>query len=98
MSDGRIPNSAISVSSQSSLHPGDQGRLNRTGSSGWCAAVSDADQWFQVDLQDLYQITALSIQGLENSAQYVIFFNITYSINGIKWVSLKQGGVIKVKY
>eukprot|EP00794_Sanderia_malayensis_P017289 gene17289-19017_t len=78
--NGNIKDSAISSSSQIVGKEAKLARLNHA--SGWCA-LSDADQWLQVDLGRQLSVRAIAIQGLgaKNSHEIIETFQVSHSLS-----------------
>eukprot|EP00794_Sanderia_malayensis_P017247 gene17247-18970_t len=78
--NGNIKDSAISSSSQIVSKEAKLARLNHA--SGWCA-LSDADQWLQVDLGRQLSVRAIAIQGLgaKNSHEIIETFQVSHSLS-----------------
>ena len=62
--------------------------LDATGllSGGWVAAVTDGNQWLQVDMTKPYKFRKLMIQGRSDADMWVTEFTITYSNDGSVFV------------
>ena len=101
-----IPDGKISASSQwDSNHAAIQGRLHFTASGskqgGWSSRANDVNQWFQVDLGDMYtRVTGLATQGRNNADQWVTKYKLQYSNDGVNFQYYREGGqsAHKVKY
>eukprot|EP00794_Sanderia_malayensis_P007980 gene7980-8837_t len=78
--NGNIKDSAISSSSYTVSKEAKFARLNHA--SGWCA-LSNADQWLQVDLGRQLPIRAVAIQGYgaKNSQEIVKTFQVSHSLS-----------------
>lgn len=105
MANHLIPAKGITASS--SL--GDQylptyARLNTNiGNGAWCAGTQNDNQLLQIDLEWVYEITAVEIQGKhlmsKDSLNYaaVSTFKIDYSEHGVSYTSVTESsGVVKV--
>ena len=98
MENGTILDSQITASSQQSgSTPANNGRLNYTSVSSWCAATSDSNPYLQIDLQTLHIICAVSTQGNSQADQWVKTYTLQTSIAGSSsWTDYKENGVVKV--
>ena len=47
----------------------------------WCSGKADQNQWLQVSFLSEQKVTAVALQG------WVTYFRITYTIDGITWLS-----------
>ena len=66
------------------------------GSSSWCSVVNTADQYLQVDFQEVKMIKGVSIQGNPNDDEWVKGFTVSYGMDLIKWVTVMDGQEPKV--
>ena len=98
MENGTILDSKITASSQQSASTAaNNGRLNYTSGSSWCAATSDSNPYLQIDLQTLHIICAVSTQGNSQADQWVKTYTLQTSIAGSpSWTDYKEDGVVKV--
>ncbi|KAJ0029157.1 hypothetical protein NQD34_004154 [Periophthalmus magnuspinnatus] len=75
-------------------------RLDKQGkTNAWTAAVSDQNQWIQVDLGSPKRLTGIITQGAKDFGhiQFVTAFKVSYSNNGRDWSTVKdQRGQDKV--
>ena len=67
------------------------GRLNHP-DGAWIAGIDDEDQWIEVRLLRQTTITGVLIQGNPTSDRWVTKFMITYSLNHIDWLFVKEAG------
>ena len=97
MENGAIPDSKITSSSvQNASTPANNGRLNYTSGSSWCAVTSDTNPYLQIDLQTLHIICAVSTQGNSQADQWVKNYILQVSTDGTTWKDYKEGGQLKV--
>ena len=98
MENGTILDSEITASSKKNAStPAENGRLNYTLGSSWCAATSDSNPYLQIDLQTLHIICAVSTQGNSQADQWVKTYKLKLSTDGSTWTNYKEGGQVKVK-
>ncbi|XP_022783170.1 uncharacterized protein LOC111323973 [Stylophora pistillata] len=96
MKSGTISNSNIIASSVQSVNtPAENGRLNYTSGSSWCAGTSDTNPYLQIDLQTLHVICAVSTQGNSQADKWVKSYTLQFSTNGTNWFDYKEGGQVK---
>ncbi|XP_067687415.1 uncharacterized protein [Haliotis asinina] len=82
----------------------ERARLNMTSLSaelggltgGWVAAVDDANQWIQTELEELYVIRVIQIQGREDDVNYVTTFCVYVSDDGITFSKYTDGAGLDV--
>ncbi|XP_020631503.1 uncharacterized protein LOC110068467 [Orbicella faveolata] len=101
LEDKRVHNKMIRASSYYNYWCGPwSGRLNgrRHGRYGgaWCAKRRDRRQWLQIDFGALTKVYRIASQGRQNSAQWVKSYSLSYSKNGYKFITYKEGGRTKV--
>uniref|UniRef100_A0A674P1E8 receptor protein-tyrosine kinase n=1 Tax=Takifugu rubripes TaxID=31033 RepID=A0A674P1E8_TAKRU len=94
MEDGRIPDEAITASSQWYETTGPQyARLNQEkGDGAWCPEPSDS-QYLQVDLGKLTFLTVVGTQGryVQNSGkEFARAYRLNYSRDGLLWKSWRN--------
>ena len=87
METGSIADSAISASSMRDInHAPWLGRLHTVAKNGkrggWSAKRFDKNQWFQVDLGSVREVTKIATQGRQDYSQWVKQFKLAYSLNG----------------
>ena len=82
MSDGQIPDSSISASTEHAQYPARHGRLD--GYGAWCAVAVDTSQWLQVDLGEVKEVMAVSMQGRLNDSWVKSFF-FQFSADEATW-------------
>ena len=101
LEDKRVHNKMMRASSYYNYWCGPwSGRLNgrRHGRYGgaWCAKRRDRHQWLQIDFGALTKVYRIASQGRQNSAQWVKSYSLSYSKNGYKFITYKEGGRTKV--
>ncbi|XP_022809858.1 uncharacterized protein LOC111346861 [Stylophora pistillata] len=89
----RIPNSAITASSEWDVNHGPtNARLNRPSGGGktgaWSAKRNDESQWIQVTFPEITKVTGVAIQGRYDYNQWVTKFKVSYSLDGIHFVTI----------
>ena len=77
--------------------PANNGRLNYTAGSSWCASTSNSNPYLQIDLQTLHVICAVSTQGNAQGDQWVETYTLNSSTDGTTWTDYKEGGQINKK-
>ncbi|XP_033107775.1 uncharacterized protein LOC117109513 isoform X2 [Anneissia japonica] len=86
-----IPSASISASSEyDDQHGARRGRLNLTPDSGgigaWAARSNDRNQWIQVNLGQVKEVTGVITQGRNgNYDQWVTSYEILYGMDGNSW-------------
>ena len=100
MQDERIPDSAITASSEySTAYKSINGRLHflyRSGRIGaWAAKTNDVFQYLQVNFGDWTKVTRVAIQGRQDSDQWVTSFSLSYGADDVFFKTYK-GGTKKV--
>ena len=101
LEDKRVHNKMMRASSYYNYWCGPwSGRLNgrRHGRYGgaWCSKRRDRHQWLQIDFGALTKVYRIASQGRQNSAQWVTSYSLSYSKNGYKFITYKEGGRTKV--
>ena len=64
----------------------------------WCPVTNDKKPWFQVDLLEMHTISAVETQGAESHGNYVQWYSITYSYEGITWYDYTLNGKVMVSW
>ena len=110
MESGEISDYQISASSEwDSFHAAIYGRLQLAATPGkdggaWSSAISDANQWLQVDLgiHSSSVITRVATQGRDDGThrQWVTKYKLQYSNDGINFQYYREQGQTadKVRY
>ena len=105
MESNALPNSAITASSVWTQHPGHDpwlARLNNVAKDGnrgcWSTEFNKAGEWLQVDLGEERLLTNVSTQGKPppEGSQWVTSYNISFSLDSVKWESYKENNAVKV--
>ena len=101
MQNGRIPDSAITASSEySASYKAINGRLHflyRSGRYGsWTAGKTDVFQYLQVNFGDWTKVARVAIQGRQDKDQWVKSFSLSYGYDPIFFKAYKEDGVKKV--
>ncbi|CDW88399.1 galactose-binding domain-containing protein [Stylonychia lemnae] len=63
----------------------------RTGPTAWGASFCDQNQWVQVCLIKPKIVTGVALQGRANEDQWVTWYKVMYSIDGINWFYHESG-------
>ena len=71
MSNGKIPNSAITATVKSGSFAG-----------AWIPNAQDLGQWIQVNLGKIAKITRIATRGRQEAGHWVKSFSLTYSVEG----------------
>lgn len=87
MSNGKIPNSAITATTSLNQYYGpERARLNtvKSGSfaGAWIPNAQDLGQWIQVNLGKIAKITRIATRGRQEAGHWVKSFSLTYSVEG----------------
>ena len=100
MESGAIANSQLSASSEYDVyHSRFRARLHTKETSryaigAWSSLLTDLNQWIQVDLGEIKNVTHIGTQGRNaySPAQYVTRYKLQYSENGTTfWFYKKEG-------
>ena len=96
MQDGRIPDSAITASSEyGNAYKAINGRLHflyRSGRIGaWAARTNDVFQYLQINFGDWTKITRVAIQGRQDANQWVTSFSLSYGDDDVFFKTYKSG-------
>ena len=51
----------------------------------WCARVNNRNQWLKVDFGRPMKITKILTQGRQDAAQWVTYYRVSSSLDGIHW-------------
>ena len=86
----RFPDSSFSASASSEGHSASDARIS-SGSS-WCAPVSDATRYLQVDLGRPYYLDRLVTYGDSTSRKWVATYNLNYTIDlaMVNWTTVSR--------
>ena len=90
LQNGRIRNSRITASSEYNVyHAARLGRLHlhKRGRyvGAWCTKHKNRNQWFKVNFGRLMKITKIATQGRQDAAQWVTYYRVSSSVDGIHW-------------
>ena len=101
MQNGRIPDSAISASSEyNAAFKAINGRLHfllRLGRHGaWATKTNDVFQYLQINFGDWTKVTRVVIQGRQDADQWVKSFSLSYGYDAVFFKDYKEDGVKKV--
>ena len=102
MQNGKLPNSALSASSQLNAYAGpENARLHFCKESGrygaWIAQRNDHRQYYQVDFGVETQVTGIETQGRQDALQYVKAYTLRYSTDGSYFKQYQPSGFTKVR-
>ena len=102
MQNGKLPNSALSASSQYNAYAGpENARLHFCAESGrygaWIAQKNDHSQYYQVDFGVETQVTRIETQGRQDALQYVKAYTLRYSTDGSYFKQYQPSGFTKVR-
>ena len=87
MEDGRILDSQLSASSELILNSLTFARPVMSATQAWLAATNDANQWFQVDLNEGDEVIGVTTIGLAALTAHVSMYKVEYSIDGVDWTA-----------
>lgn len=98
MESGKIADSQIAASTQRHAICGAcNARLNLVGSrdnaGAWSAGVCNSNQWLQVDLGLIREVTGIMTQGRQDADECVQSYTISYSVDGTTFTSYQQNKV-----
>ncbi|XP_030845722.1 lactadherin-like [Strongylocentrotus purpuratus] len=84
LESGKVPDSAITVSSEQGPYFSKQkARLNSP--SAWIPKDEDEDPWLQIKFNSTFVITAIMTQGWEFSRHWVTSYTVSSSMDGAYW-------------
>lgn len=98
MESGAIKDSQISASSSFDIYHGPhRARLHTmetsaSGKGAWSSKIADANQWIQIDLVELKNVTHIATQGRNVVNQYVTMYKLEQSSDGANFTSYKKQG------
>ena len=103
MQNGKLPNSALSASSQLNAYAGpENARLHFCKESGrygaWVAQKNDHSQYYQVDFGVETQVTGIETQGRQDNLQYIKTYTLRYSTDGSYFKHYQPFGYTKVTF
>lgn len=99
-----VPDRLIDASSYRRGHYAYLGRLNnevrkinetKTVWGAWCSRTPNRNQYIQVDLEHVRNVTGVATQGYDYGAA-VSLYKIMYSINGKQWFNYKENNTDKI--
>ena len=101
MQNGKIPDSAISASTE---HSSSQGAINarlyflsKSGRTGaWTAGSRDVYQYLQVNFGDWTKVSRVAMQGRSDADQWVKSFSLSYGYDPVFFKDYKENGSRKV--
>ena len=101
LQNGRIPNSAITASSQwDRNHASWLARLKRPKrgryAGSWSAKINNRQQWLQVNFRGPKKVVAVATQGRQDYNQWVTLYYLSFSVDGIYFASYVKNGRTKV--
>ena len=90
LQNGRLRNNKITASSEyNGYHAARLGRLGKQKKGryvgAWCAKHNNKNQWLKVDFGRPTKITKIATQGRQDSAQWVTYYQVSSSLDGIHW-------------
>ena len=90
LQNGRLRNSRITASSEYNVYTA--ARLGRLGLhkrgryvGAWCARHNNKNQWIKVDFGRTMKITKIATQGRQDAAQWVTYYKVSSSLDGVHW-------------
>ena len=95
MSNGQLSNSHVSASTEHARYRAWHGRLDTYGA--WCAAMLDNNQWLQIDLGEVKEVMAVSLQGRMNDS-WITTFYLQYSTDMVTWYCYGTQALSKVHH
>ena len=101
MQNGKMPNSALTASSQLNANYGpENARLHFYAVSGrygaWIPSVQNHNQWLQVDFGVETQVTRIATQGRQDADQWVKEYTLRYSTDGFYFQQYQPSGFTRV--
>lgn len=95
LEDKRITDGSLTASTYYNHHLSPwHGRLNSRWS--WSVRHNRRGEWFQVNFVELMRIKGVATQGRQDASQWVRSYTIMYSVDGMNFVSYKEGRTTKV--
>ena len=103
MQNGKLPNSALSASSElNSNYKAENARLHFQTVSGrvgaWIPKTQSLNEWFQVDFGVETQVTRIATQGRQDASQWVKEYTLRYSTDGSYFKQYQPTGFTKVSW
>ena len=101
MQNGKIPDSAITASSEyNAASKAINGRLHfllRSGRYGaWIAKRNDLFQYLQINFGDWTKVSRIAIQGRQDADQWVKSFSVSYGYDAVFFKDYNENGAKKV--
>lgn len=101
ITDGKVPNSAMTASSAHGnnweYHGPQHGRLWGGGPwGGWIPQWNSAGQWIQVDFGKEVAVGSIATQGRRDGSYWMTSYFLAYSQDGNTWKSYTEGGLRKL--
>ena len=56
----------------------------------WCAADTNPNHWFRVDLGSIHLVAGVLTQGRSNYDQWIKTFELEYSLDGNIWMKARN--------
>ena len=76
-----VSHNVMTASTRKTNYSAKHGRLN--GNRAWCAQSANGTQeWLKIELEKSTEICGVATQGREDTDEYVISFNLNYSLDG----------------
>ena len=102
MQNGKLPNSALSASTQYNANAGpENARLHFYAESkrygAWIAQKQDHSQWLQADFGVETDVTRIATQGRQDANEWVKKFTLRYSTDGSYFKQYQPSGYTKVR-
>ena len=95
LEDKRVTDGSLTASTYYNHHLSPwHGRLNSRWS--WSVRRNRRGEWFQVNFVELMRIKGVATQGRQDASQWVRSYTIMYSVDGMNFVSYKEGRTTKV--
>ena len=97
MQNGKIPDSAISASSEyNAAYKAINGRLHFLIVSGrngaWAARTNDVHQFLQVNFGEWTKVTRVTIQGRQDGDEWVKSFSLSYGYDPVFFKTYNENG------
>ena len=94
-SEKTIPSRSLSATSWRNVFEPDKGRLH--GDDAWSPSdKNNPNDYLQIDLQSDFFICAVSTQGHPSSSFWTTKYKLSFSVNGIDWLTYKENAKDKV--
>ena len=63
----------------------------------WVAAADDTNPWLKVDFKSNATVRGITTQGRFHEAEWVVTYEVSYSIHGLIFDTYEENGLVKVK-